>query len=218
MPPKTVTFNHAGGNTFTLANSTLGMINQDAKHHFTLDVPYLADVKFTLDWDDLTGASDLDFYVTGAASSASDGAASGNPERATLIAARGLLRIVVDPYLILSVGAPLRYTLRAEITTPQPALPKADRDGDDTPDAADLCVDVPGDGADGCPMPAMERILVYIDDAKTPASSEDVDATEGRDDFRFPVWVPKGNHTLRVVWTSTRGKVYATRSVPVTRT
>jgi hypothetical protein len=207
--PRTVTFTHPGGNTFNVAD-TSAAARTDSRHVFDLDLPSASDVTFTLAWRSFLGLGDLDLFVTGAASSGFEGAGGGNPEHVTLTDVRGHLDIAVDPFIILDPITGVPYTLTAVIT---PHGAKPDRDRDDTPDESDVCLNIAGAGADGCPIEATERVLVYIDGATNSSANQDVDTTLGRDDFSFQVWVPRGEHTLRVVWASTKGRVYATRSV-----
>jgi hypothetical protein len=211
--PQNVTFTHEDGNTFHPQDTTLGA-DSEAMHLFGLELLAPGDVTFTLDWGDALELSDLDLYVTGAATSGSEAASAAHPEQVTLRDVRGHLNIAVDPYLVTDPVDGITYTLTAVVTG---QLPQTDRDGDETPDGVDVCVDRAGSGADGCPIAATERVLVYVDEATAPVATEDVDTTNGRDSFAVVAPVPRGTHTLRIVWAATSGKVFATKTVTVTR-
>lgn len=202
------------GNSFTVADSSLGLV-PDAGHHFKLSVPELSTVELLLSWDD---ASDLDMYVTGAASG--QAASAGQPERVLLEGVEGDLDIRIDPYLIAGVPE-TTYTLTATLVgtsgdtdgdgvrdaedrCPDTAGPAPtgcpDRDGDGVADVYDLCPDEPGNGADGCPIPATEHVRVYVDGVL--AASQDVDTAGGAklDTYAVDVTVPEGSHEITVEW------------------
>ena len=81
-------------------------------------------------------------------------------------------------------------------------------------DPDDVCVDEPGDGADGCPIGATEHVHVYVDGVL--AASQDVDTVNGSDAFDIPVQVAAGTHQLRVDWKDGSGVLGSTsRSVVV---
>ncbi len=211
--PQTVTFKHETGNTFYPQDTTLGGSAED-EHLFGLDLVQPADVTFRLDWSDALELTDLDLHVTGAADSGAEAATGGHPEKVSFHNVRGHFNLAVDPYLITDPADGITYTLTAVV---QALVPKPDRDGDETPDALDACADRAGSGADGCPIAATERVLIYVDDAPAPVAVEDVDTINGRDTFSMRAAVPRGSHTLRVVWASANGKVFATKTVAVTR-
>jgi hypothetical protein len=235
-----VTFEHPGGNTFYPEDSTLGvppfLVDRGTSHEFTMEVAGTSDVVFTLDWTDGFGGTDLDLYVTGAASSDIQGATADRPETVVLEGVKGFLDIRVEPYLVTDLTGST-YTLTATVTPsgggldgdgdgipdvddtcpddPGPA-PRGcpDADGDGVADADDVCPEEPGNGADGCPIAATEHVHVYVDGAL--AGSQDVDTTSGPDDFDVLVELPEGTHQLRVDWEDD-GDVVATRSLTVTR-
>lgn len=217
----TIVLERPGGNTFTVANTSFGVL-PGSRHTFSLNVPETSDVELLLGWGD---ASDLDLYVTGAATGS--GASSGQPERVLLENVRGQLQIEVDPYLILGLPS-TTYTLEATLVpvsgdsdgdgvsdgddqcpdVPGPAPSGCpDSDGDGVPDRYDLCPDEPGNGPQGCPIPATEHIHVYVDGEL--AASQDVDTSEELDMFALDVIVPEGVHELRIEWEDD-GEVVAT--------
>ena len=185
-----------GGNTFTAADSTLGVTGGPG-HEFTLDVPEASRVELTLGWDD---ASDLDMTVTGAAQGSA--ASAGQPERLVLDDVQGTLDINVDPYLVLGVPS-TTYTLQAVVVPNAPdgggGGTTSDIDGDGVPDDADACAATPGVGSSGCPMPSDEKVTVYVDGS--PVASQDVESSHGPDDFALDVTVPAGGHEVMTVWT-----------------
>ena len=231
---ETVTFEHEGGNTFYPEDSTavdqeLGQ-DRGTSHSFDLDVAETSDVEFSLDWDDV--GTDLDLYVTGAASSGTTGATLNHPEEFVLENVNGALDIRVNPYLVTDPNGST-YTLTATITEapdgdgdgisdaddlcpnePGPApsgCPDADpdSDGDGVPDRDDACPNDAGEGADGC----AEHVLVYVDG--NLAGSQGVDTADGSAPFDIAVDVPAGTHELRVDWED-GGEVIATASRTVT--
>lgn len=208
----TIVLEQPGGNTFTVADTSLGTAT-DGQDHFTLSVPESSDVELLLSWDD---ASDLDLTVSGAA--AGSAATAGQPERLVLSNVRGQLDITVDPYLVTGVPS-TTYTLTATLVgvsgdsdgdgvsdgddrCPSVAGPAPfgcpDTDGDGVADLYDVCPDQPGNGADGCPIPATEKVRVYVDGVL--AASQDVDTSDEFDTFALDVTVPAGSHELRIVW------------------
>ena len=210
-----------GGNSFTVADSSLGM-TAGTQDHFTLSVPEASDVELLLSWGDL---SDLDMTVTGAATGSA--ATAGQPERLVLKNVQGQLDITVDPYLVVGVPS-TTYTLTAtlaavsgdsdgdgisdgddrcpaEAGTAPTGCP--DTDGDGVADVYDLCPDEQGNGAQGCPIPATEHVRVYVDGVL--AASQDVDTSDVLDTFALDVTVPAGSHELRIEWDDD-GEVIAT--------
>lgn len=183
-----------GGNTFTVADSTLGTTGGPG-HTFSLPVPEMSTVELLLTWPD---ASDLDMYVTGAAQGSA--ASAGQPERLVLQGVEGTLDITVDPYLVAGVPS-TTYTLQATIVPDAPADggTPVDSDGDGVGDASDACPTVPGTGSSGCPVPSDETVTVYVDGVR--AASEDVESSNGPDAFAIDVTVPAGSHEVRTVWT-----------------
>ncbi len=181
-----------GGNTFVVTDSTLGETGGPG-HRFTLPVPEKSDVELRLSWPD---ASDLDMYVTGAATGSAASAAQ--PETLVLEDVQGTLDIHVDPYLVVGVPS-TTYTLQATIV-PEPTGGDAavDTDGDGVPDGDDACPDEPGVGSSGCPVPSNETVAVYVDGDLV--ASEDVESSHGADTFALDVTVPVGSHELRTVW------------------
>lgn len=220
-----------GGNSFIVTDSTLGAV-PDAGHRFTLSVPELSTVELLLTWGD---SSDLDMYVTGAATG--QAATAGHPERVVLSGVQGDLDIRIDPYLI--VGIPeTTYTLTATVVgtsgdtdgdgvvdaddqCPEVAGPAPsgcpDGDGDGVPDVYDLCPEEPGNGASGCPIPATEHLHVYVDGVL--AASQDVDTAGGEklDTYALDVTVPEGTHEITVEWEDD-GTVIASASRTVVHT
>ena len=202
-------------------DTSLGTL-EGSQDHFTLSVPEASDVELLLTWGD---ASDLDMFVTGAATGSA--ATAGHPERLLLENVKGNLSIAVDPYLV--TGVPnTTYTLTATVVgvsgdsdgdgiadgddrCPQVAGPAPtgcpDSDGDGVADVYDLCPDVPGNGANGCPIPATEQIHVYVDGVL--AASQDVDTSGDLDTFELDVTVPAGAHELTIEWEDD-GEVLAT--------
>lgn len=197
-----VVLERAGGNTFTVTDTTLGETGGPG-HQFTLPVPEKSTVEIVLAWPD---ASDLDMYVTGAAQGS--GASAGQPERLVLENVQGTLDIRVDPYLILGVPS-TTYTLQATLVPDAPADggTTVDSDGDGVADDADACPAVPGTGSTGCPVPSDETVTLYVDGAA--AASQDVESSNGPDSFALDVTVPAGAHELTTVWTQD-GEVLAT--------
>jgi hypothetical protein len=186
-----------GGNTFTAADSTLGVTGGPG-HEFTLDVPEASTVELTLGWED---ASDLDMTVTGAAQGSA--ASAGQPERLVLEDVQGALDIQVDPYLVLGVPS-TTYTLQAVVVPNAPegdggGGTASDIDGDGVADDADACAATPGAGPSGCPIPSDEEVAVYVDG--TAVASQEVESSHGPDDFALDVTVPEGSHEVRTVWT-----------------
>jgi hypothetical protein len=225
----TVTFQHAGGNTFFPQNSSFGTtptLGLDPSHRFHLDVPVTSDVALNLTWTDGVGATDLDLYVTGAASS-EDAGETGNPtERVILKDVQGRLDIRVDPYFVTDpAGSTYMLTATVDRDTDGDGIndgsdrcPDAagappsgcpDRDGDGVIDPDDVCPDEPGNGADGCPIGATEHVHVYVDGLLT--ASQDVDTANGTDAFDIPLLLGTGVHGLRVDWVDD-GEVLGTTS------
>ena len=189
-----VVLEREGGNTFTVTDSTLGETGGPG-HQFTLEVPEKSTVELTLGWPD---ASDLDMYVTGAATGSA--ATAGQPEHLLLEDVQGTLDIQVDPYLVLGVPS-TTYTLQANVV-PDAAPdgePLADTDGDGVTDDSDACPDVVGTGSSGCPVPSDEKVTVYVDGE--PVASEDVESSNGPDAFALDVTIPVGAHEVTTVWT-----------------
>jgi hypothetical protein len=216
----TVVLEQSGGNTFTVADTSLGQTG--IRDHFTLSVPTSSDVELSLNWAD---SSDLDLYTTGAATGSA--ATSGKPEVLTLKNVRGTLNIDVDPYLVVGVPS-TTYTLTATLVAvtgdgdgdgisdgddrcPSTAGPAPsgcpDTDGDGVPDVYDVCPNEAGNGAQGCPIPSTEQVDVYVDGVL--AASQDVDTSNEIDTFSLDVTVPSGTHELRIVWEDD-GQVIAT--------
>ncbi|MEY2398760.1 MAG: hypothetical protein QOJ00_1934 [Actinomycetota bacterium] len=210
---ETVTFHHPGGNTFHPEDSTLGVtsaadLGLDASHRFSLDVPKTSDVSFVLDWTDAVGGADLDLRVKGAADSGETGATKSKPETVALTNVRGHLEMVVEPFLSTDPQNGNTYTLTAVITPKQ----VVDTDGDGVPDSSDVCPNVAGDGADGCPIQAQEHVRVYVDGVKV--ATQGVDTSDGADSFAVPVTVAPGAHTLMIEWES-YGRILATKTIHV---
>lgn len=211
----TVTFEHPEGNHFTVDDTSMGEM-PEKEHLFELNVPEASDVTFTLTWTDALKTTDLDFYVTGAASSGSDGATgltSGNisaTETATLKGVTGLLEIAVDPFLVTDPANGTTYTLTADVTPNRSGL---DDDGDGVPNGRDSCPTQAGDGSNGCPIVPTEFVNVYL--GETLLGSQAVDTTAGPDTFGIDVTVPEGTHDLRIEWVD-GDEVLATDSVTVT--
>ncbi len=211
---QTVTFQDPGGNTFGTTESTLGAtpeVGIDPSHVFALNVSQPSNVEFLLTWTDAIGGSDLDLRVTGAADSGTEGATASHPETFVLAGVQGTLDITVEPYLITDPIDGVTYTLTATVT---PLGSGPDGDGDGVPDSFDVCPDVAGNGANGCPIEAIESVHVYIDGVLT--ASQDVDTANGADGFAAAIQVSEGFHELRVDW-ERRGKVIASESLTVTR-
>jgi hypothetical protein len=186
--PWSVEFHHRGGNHFDPPDTSLGLLLGRADH-FTLDMPQVSTVVFTLEFTSPTGASDLDLTVTGPHfDSGSEGATQANPEEVGARDVSGRLAIAVDPYLIADAPDGVDYTLRAAVT------PRAAR-----PAAASV---------------KREHVRVFVDDAKVWAAHADVDTTRHADDFNFGLFVRRGTHTLRIEW-ERFGKVVATKTVRV---
>jgi len=218
---ETIDLTQPGGNSFTVADSSLGATG--TRDHFALTVPEASDVELSLHWAD---SSDLDLYVTGAAASSS--ASTGNTEVISLKSVKGDLTIDVDPYLVLGIPD-TTYTLTATVVTladdddadgianaddkcPSDAGPAPsgcpDTDGDGVADPFDLCPNERGNGAEGCPLPAAtEQVKVYVDGVL--AASQDVDTSDRLDTFAIDVTIPEGTHELRTEWTDD-GRVLAT--------
>ncbi len=197
-----IVLERAGGNTFTVTDSTLGETGGPG-HTFTLPVPEKSTVELLMSWPD---ASDLDLFVTGAATG--QASTAGHPERLVLADVQGTLDIRVDPYLVLGVPS-TTYTLQATIVpaTSGGRGTLVDSDGDGVADEADACPTVPGAGSSGCPVPSDEKVTVFVDGA--PAASEDVESSNGPDSFALDVTMPAGAHEVTTVWTQD-GEVLAT--------
>jgi hypothetical protein len=189
-----VVLERPGGNTFTAADSTLGVTGGPG-HEFSLSVPEPSTVELLLSWPD---SSDLDMYVTGAASGSA--ASAGQPERLLLEDVQGTLDIRVDPYLVLGVPS-TTYTLQATVvpTASEDTGGGPDTDGDGVGDASDACPAEPGVGSSGCPVPSDEKVTVYVDGVA--AASKDVESSNGPDTFSLDVTVPSGSHEIKTVWT-----------------
>lgn len=237
---ETVRFENPDGNTFHTTDSTFGVppfiFDRGTSHKFGLEVAQTSDVEFTLTWTDGVGGTDLDLYVTGAASSGYEGATADPKESFVLQDVKGHLDIRVEPYLVTDVVDGSTYTLTATLTAEaldtdgdgvidaEDACPNdpgttpngcPDSDGDGVADRDDTCPETAGNGADGCPIVATEHVHVYVDGALV--ASQDVDTANGPDLFDIRVGVPEGPHELRVEWED-RGKVLTTRSLTVTHT
>ena len=216
----TVVLQQPGGNTLTVADTSFG--SGLTRDHFTLSLPTSSDVELALAWGD---SSDLDLYVTGAATASS--VTAGDPEVVTLENVRGDLKIDVEPYMVLGVPS-TTYTLTATVVPlsadsdgdgvydAEDGCPSAaglaptgcpDSDGDGVTDPDDVCPNEPGNGAQGCPVPATEHVHVYVDGVE--AASQDVDTSNQFDTFAIDVTVPPGSHELRIEWED-GGKVVAT--------
>ena len=203
---ETVTFEREGGNTFFPDESTLGETDLvlDTAHSFDLDVKQSSDITIDLSWTGI-GGSDLDL-TTSEARNSSAGATQSNPEHMVLPVIKGLLRIRVEPFLVVEPDG-LTYTLTATIT------PSPDTDGDGVADGDDRCPDVAANGPNGCPFVATEHVHVYVDGAL--AATQAVDTGYGPDAFAIPVQVAAGTHQLRIDWVD-GGGVVDSRSINVT--
>jgi len=202
---KTVNFTRPGGNTFKATDSDLGFRNGMTAHKFTLDVPEGSDVSVKLEWKDTF--TELDLAVTGSA--ATNVRTSGPPETVDLTKAKGRLEISVIPFIVPNTNG-VSYTLSAVIG-PKSAR---DGDGDGVADDKDVCLTIKGDGADGCPIKAYERIHLYVDGVKTAVQT--VDTANGPDRFGIMVELGPGTHTLKLDWEAF-GKVLTSESVKVSR-
>ncbi|WP_246850123.1 thrombospondin type 3 repeat-containing protein [Nocardioides xinjiangensis] len=189
----TVDLQRAGGNTFVVTDSTLGVTGGPG-HRFALPVPEKSTVELLMTWPD---ASDLDMVVTGAASGSA--ATAGQPERLVLQDVQGTLDITVDPYLVVGVPS-TTYTLQATIVPSGPAEGETpvDTDGDGVADGDDACPDVAAPGSTGCPVPSDETVTVFVDGVE--AASEEVESSNGPDTFAIDVTVPAGAREVRTVW------------------
>lgn len=214
----TVNFEHPDGNTFYAEQSTLGITSElDATgHDFTLNVPTVSDVSFTLEWTSAPGGSDLDLAVTGAGDSGTDGATASNPETVDLSGVTGVLDIHLDPYLIDDPIGGATYTLTATVTPLETEDPDVDTDGDGVLDADDACPTLAGTGSDGCPVEeiANEFVLVYVDGLLS--GSQDVSTEGGPAPFDITVPLAEGTHDLVVVWED-EGQLLASTTRTVTR-
>ena len=209
------TFEREGGNTFSTEESRVGQhelgVESPSDHRFQLDVPARSAVELTLSWtDDVTAQTDLDLYVTGAATT-NDGAGIAKPERAVLADVEGVLELTVSPYFIADPINGTTYTLTAEITP----LDVSDADGDGVVGHYDACPDMAGDGVNGCAVPSAEQVNVYI--GETLLGSQDVNTSRGAFAFSIPVEVPAGEHTLRTQYVRL-GKVLVEDARTVTHT
>ncbi len=210
--PGTVTFERPAGNTFGPADTSFGLrdlpLVPNPIHRFGLRVAQTSDVAFLLTWTDDVGGNDLDVRVTGAADSGDLGATSGGVESFVLDDVEGFLDIKVDPYFVTAPNT--TYALTATIIpTGGDAPAEPDSDGDGVADPEDTCPDLSGNGADGCPVGATERVRVLVDGVL--AAAEDVDTTNGPDAFAIPITVAPGNHELRIEWEE-QGAILATAS------
>ena len=131
--------------------------------------------------------------------------------------ARRDLLAIVDPQ---EIFGPVTYTLTAKLTTVI-----ADADSDRVPDVADVCRTKAGprtaagcpdtdrdtiqDRFDDCPLragllpsgcasPAAERVVVFVDGARAPATS--IMSKHGYYPFDLSAAVAPGPHVVRVVW------------------
>jgi hypothetical protein len=177
----TVVLEQPGGNTFTAADSSAGLLaNAD---RFTLSVPTASDVELVLGWGD---ASDLDMTVSGAG--AGSAATSSNPERVLLKNVQGELKIDVDPYLVVGVPS-TTYTLTATIA------PASSGGGGTTPAPTPA-------GA-----PTDETVTVYVDGVE--AATQEIESSNGPASFSLDATIPVGSHEISTVWRQ-RGEVLAT--------
>ena len=166
-------------------------------------------------WD---GDAFLDMTVGGGSSqkvvSAED---AGNELQILVPWARRDLQVVVDPN---EVYGPTDYTLTVKRTTVV-----ADRDQDGVPDVADncrraagpsagggcpdtdadslfdkddACPTVAGDGFDGCPTRAGEKVVVYVDGKKVGSNA--ILTEHGAYDFSVSAPVGAGKHKLVLKW------------------
>jgi hypothetical protein len=177
----TVVLEQPGGNTFTVADSSAGLLSN--ADHFTLSVPTASDVELVLGWGD---SSDLDLSVSGAA--VGSAATSSNPERVVLKNVQGELKIDVDPYLVVGVPS-TTYTLKATTT------PASTGGGSTTPPPTPA-------GA-----PADETVTVYVDGVE--AATQKVESSHGPASFGLDATIPVGSHEIRTVWRQ-RTEVLAT--------
>lgn len=182
-----VYFEHPGGNTFQVTDSTAGA-HTATNHTFTLDIEQPSDVAFQLTWTDEVSSNDLDLYITGAATGS--GTSSTPGEEVLLSNVTGTLDIRVDPWMV-SDPAGTTYTLKATIT----------------PTAGG------GDPGDPALYPPTEQIAVYVDDVLV--GSQDVRTRRDSDTFAIPATLQTGTHVLRVEWVD-RGSVIASETVTVT--
>ncbi|WP_205829504.1 thrombospondin type 3 repeat-containing protein [Microbacterium sp. MEC084] len=184
----TIVLEHPDGNTFTVTDSTLGELDATIQHH-TLTVPERSDVEVRLEWAD---ASDLDMFITGAASGRS--ASSSQPEVVLLEGVTGTLDIAIDPYLV--VGVPeTAYTLTATVV-PAPGDPGGE----------------PEPGTDA--SLANEHVRISVDGAEVAVIDVDTTGGDRADVFAADVHVPVGVHEIGIVWERDGGVFQtATRTV-----
>lgn len=216
----TYTLQQPGGNTFTVADTTLfgtrDLADGSSLDKYTFTVGKRSDVEIVLAWTDASGfVNDLNLSVNGARQAVAE---DGNPERIVLSNVLGDLAITVDPALIMQVPT-VGYTLKVTLVQPVidtdgdgvldgsdscpgtagPApLGCPDGDGDGVANANDLCPGTPGNGTDGCPVPTTEKVKVYVDGVI--AASQDVDSSDEADPFSLGVTVAAGTHELRIEW------------------
>lgn len=202
----TVVFEDGGDpvNTFYPEDSTLGatdIVGLDASETFTLALDTASDVRIRLEWTSDVPLSDLDLYVTGAATDESGEAFTDFEEIVLAAVPRGELTIRVVPYLITDPVFGARYTLVAEVTPLE--VVGGDADGDGVDDADDLCPDTPaGTPVDptGCPVVALgERVEISVDGVVVATAAVD---GRGSDAFSEPVDLSgrAGPVEVRVAW------------------
>lgn len=216
----TLRLKHRGGNTFTPADtSTYGLPLVPVVgnvHQVALPIKEQATVAVTLAWDD--PASALGLQVKGGSGQVLKNGSSS--VTVTVPWAHRDLAVLVIPSQVMA--SEVTYTLTAKITTlaanadgdgvpdvtdacktkrgpvASAGCPDTDRDG--VLDTMDRCATVAGLGADGCPTPANEKVVAFLDGKQV--SSTTVMTRHGRYDVSGSVAAKAGTHTLTLVWYS----------------
>ncbi len=209
----------AGAGSFTPADSTLGLSGLvsavDNKDYRSIRIDKQSSALVTLRWQ---GDASLDLTVGGGSSQRVVSPEDAENVLQVLVPwARRDLQVVVDPT---EVFGPTDYTLTVRRTTlvadqdrdgvpnvaddcKKAAGPSAgggcpDTDADSLFDKDDACPRVPGDGSDGCPTRAGEKVVLYIDGTKVDAES--VVTGRGAYVVDLAARIRPGKHRLVLKW------------------
>lgn len=203
--------------TFVPSDSTLGVgliSTVDSRDYVNVPIDLQSSVLVTLKSD---GNSALGLTVGGGSSQKVIKSDDPNVLKVLVPWARRDLTVTVDPQ---EVYAPSDYTLTIKRTTviadsdkdgvpnvadncrdaggPSTGAGCPDTDGDGIFDAQDRCTKVAGIGADGCPTPAGEKIVAYLD--SKPVDTFSIITRHGVDHFLLTSDIGSGQHTLQVKW------------------
>jgi hypothetical protein len=222
---RTLSLKHAGGNTFTPADtSTHGvpLVPEVGNvHHLALPIAKQATATVTLTWDD--PASALGLAVKGGSGQVVKSKAGS--VTVTVPWAHRDLTVEVIPSQVLSSA--VSYTVTTRLTTLT-----ANADGDGVPDIADLCrtrsgpvasagcpdtdrdglldtrdrcPKVAGSGPNGCPTTANDKVVAFLDGKQVGVAY--LMTRHGSYDFSGSAAAKRGSHTLTLVWYSGQTKV-----------